>query len=133
MVSKAALSQLLGGMGYWFGHSIVWVVGNWPPVLPNWDAGIFTASPSRSQFPRGFLWDEGFHQVTCGMFLSRIGLPMLSRRRPPAPRQPRLPPLPLSPAAHPALEPGAESRCAGALAGPHGLHWLDRKGADSGG
>ncbi|KAL6776504.1 hypothetical protein ACKKBG_A21415 [Auxenochlorella protothecoides x Auxenochlorella symbiontica] len=74
VVSKAALSQLLGGMGYWFGHSIVWVVGNWPPVLPNWDAGIFTASPSRSQFPRGFLWDEGFHQL-----LIRRWNPALSR------------------------------------------------------
>ncbi|GAB4823973.1 hypothetical protein N2152v2_011019 [Parachlorella kessleri] len=65
-VAKAALSNMLGGMGYWFGHSLVRVPGSKgqpSSVQPLWDAPLFSAVPSRSFFPRGFMWDEGFHQL----------------------------------------------------------------------
>ena len=52
-----AMSNLIGGMGYWYGTGLI-------------DDGrtmaaqeLFSAVPSRSKFPRGFLWDEGFHQL----------------------------------------------------------------------
>lgn len=67
-VAKAALSNMLGGMGYWHGHSLVQIREKRKGetrVVPMWDAPLFSATPSRSFFPRGFLWDEGFHQVGC--------------------------------------------------------------------
>ncbi|KAG7458588.1 hypothetical protein MATL_G00222070 [Megalops atlanticus] len=59
---KAALSNMLGGMGYFYGQSVVQSAYNEYPLLYPQGA-LFTAVPSRSFFPRGFLWDEGFHQL----------------------------------------------------------------------
>lgn len=60
-MAKAALSNMLGGMGYFFGTSIVRLPSQ--RVMLAWPAALFSAVPSRSFFPRGFMWDEGFHQV----------------------------------------------------------------------
>ena len=82
-VSKAALSNLLGGIGYWYGHSLVKLpktINNMRNsdresiIVPLWDTPLFSATPSRPFFPRGFLWDEGFHQL-----LVRRWSPALSR------------------------------------------------------
>lgn len=79
-MSKALLSNLLGGIGYFHGD---WLAdrsyaaeydeeneGFWDStaqarsrVVPKVEAPseLFTSIPSRPFFPRGFLWDEGFH------------------------------------------------------------------------
>ena len=77
-LSKISLSNLLGGIGYFYGTSLVTSpvsatspstakssTGDSAPslVLEYWPTALFTATPSRSQFPRGFLWDEGFHSL----------------------------------------------------------------------
>ena len=60
--SQAVFSNLLGGVGYFYGESLVASKWSSTPVK-SWRAGLYTAVPSRSFFPRGFLWDEGFHQM----------------------------------------------------------------------
>eukprot|EP01132_Coremiostelium_polycephalum_P004736 gene4736-5912_t len=66
-ISKTSLSSLLGGYGYWYGSSLsknksTGLTFKLPPVA------LFSASPSRPAFPRGFLWDEGLHQLLVSSF-----------------------------------------------------------------
>nr|XP_027191588.1 mannosyl-oligosaccharide glucosidase GCS1-like isoform X2 [Cicer arietinum] len=67
-VGKAAVGNLLGGIGYFYGQSKIALSGNpnhkeHVPYISYWPAELYTAVPCRSTFPRGFLWDEGFHQL----------------------------------------------------------------------
>ena len=78
--SKSLLSNLMGGIGYFYGTSMV-DISSAPQYAENdekiWDTAalarsraevkeqgpyqLLSAVPSRPFFPRGFLWDEGFH------------------------------------------------------------------------
>ncbi|KAI9685514.1 MAG: Processing alpha glucosidase I [Bathelium mastoideum] len=78
--SKSLFSNLLGGIGYFYGDAVV--DRSYAPEYDEenegfWEEtaearsrneqklegpyGLFTSIPSRPFFPRGFLWDEGFH------------------------------------------------------------------------
>ncbi|KAF8270316.1 glycoside hydrolase [Lactarius quietus] len=89
--SQAITSNLLGGVGYFYGTSIV------DPSFSNeWDddahddkqstsrgphltepKALLTATPSRSFFPRGFYWDEGFHLLHVGEWDNDLSLEIL--------------------------------------------------------
>ncbi|KAI1005259.1 putative mannosyl-oligosaccharide glucosidase [Podosphaera aphanis] len=80
--SSNMFSNLIGGLGYFYGDSVV--DRSYAPEYDEENEGfweetaaararkqeklegpseLFTTVPSRSFFPRGFLWDEGFHLI----------------------------------------------------------------------
>jgi mannosyl-oligosaccharide glucosidase len=82
---KSMFSNLLGGAGYFYGHQLI-DRSNAPEYEEEnegfWEEAkearerhaeklegpyeLFTSIPSRPFFPRGFLWDEGFHLIAIG-------------------------------------------------------------------
>jgi len=63
------LSQLMGGIGYFYGNQMVDRKANLdePGVTlkgkPEGPYSLFSCVPSRTFFPRGFYWDEGFQLI----------------------------------------------------------------------
>lgn len=74
--AKMSFSNLVGSIGYFYGTSQVQGVHNKGPV-PYWKAPLYTAVPSRSFFPRGFLWDEGFHGLLVSSWDTEIELDII--------------------------------------------------------
>lgn len=80
--ARFALSNLLGGYGFFHGRLKVRVPRSLETAVPDsnlpaWDItssplSLFSGTPSRSTFPRPFLWDEGFHLSVLRLWNQRL-------------------------------------------------------------
>ncbi|CDZ96890.1 glycoside hydrolase family 63 protein [Phaffia rhodozyma] len=87
--AQEVTSNLLGGVGYFHGRSLVdRSFAHEYDEQPEYEEGeegvretdereLLTATPSRSFFPRGFYWDEGFHLALIGEWDQDLSLEIL--------------------------------------------------------
>ncbi len=84
-MSQQALSNILGGIAHFWGEIKVNLEGNLKPG--QYHKGfryalepkeLYTGTPSRSFFPRGFLWDEGFHNVIISQWDVNISIDIIN-------------------------------------------------------
>ncbi|KAE8216426.1 hypothetical protein CF327_g467 [Tilletia walkeri] len=94
--AREITSSLLGGIGYWHGAGVIDRSFTHAydaedggddsdfeenPATPDpqftEEMSLMSASPSRSLFPRGFYWDEGFHLAHIGVWDNDLSLEIL--------------------------------------------------------
>lgn len=82
--AQQALSNVLGGIGYFWGKIKINLEGKLEEGQYHKgfryaveEKGLFTATPSRSFFARGFLWDEGFHNIIISQWDMDISIDIL--------------------------------------------------------
>lgn len=83
-MATQALSNILGGIGYFWGAIKINLDGKLEEGKYHKgfryaieEKGLYTGTPSRSFFARGFLWDEGFHNIIISQWDVDISIDIL--------------------------------------------------------
>ena len=80
-LSEEALSNILGGIGYFYGDISLKIEeeeeeNNYEKLKEK--KGLFTGTPCRSFFARGFLWDEGFHNIIISKWDIKLSMDIIN-------------------------------------------------------
>lgn len=73
---KYAVSNLLGGISYFYGDSEIFSSKGEIERTP--EVSLFTDVPARANFPRGFYWDSGFHNILIAKWDTMLSMEILS-------------------------------------------------------
>lgn len=73
-----ALANLLGGISYFYGDSVVQKKGESGTSQRAPPSVLFTDVPARPNFPRGFYWDSGFHNILLAKWDVHLSMEILS-------------------------------------------------------
>ena len=68
--SMSSLSNLIGGLSYMYGP----IKTSKNPSAYTYSKPLFTMTPCRNGFARGFLWDEGFHNMILAQYDQELSL-----------------------------------------------------------
>ena len=72
-----ALSNMMGGISYFHGDSVVQKGPKGAPQRTEMTS-LFTDVPARPNFPRGFYWDSGFHNILIAKWDINLSMEILS-------------------------------------------------------
>lgn len=75
--AQSVFSNLIGSIGYFHGDHLV-TAEHIEKQKSYGPFDLYTAVPSRAFFPRGFLWDEGFHQLVIQRWNINITMDILA-------------------------------------------------------
>ncbi|KAE9547251.1 hypothetical protein FO519_009536, partial [Halicephalobus sp. NKZ332] len=78
-MGRFGFSNMIGSVSYWTGYcQVSSPCLNWNEYINYGPLTLYSGIPSRPYYPRGFLWDEGFHNLLMRKFRPTLSLDIIA-------------------------------------------------------